>query len=110
MLSGFEPGYLRPRSLATCYRDPGEIRRIFRVDHGEMTPEIGPPLHTSTPAGGRLSPYAWFNMQQAHIHGGYSVESGFNLESSDPDVEALPLGHRDPEAVQMSTLLQLSLI
>ncbi|GBN64765.1 hypothetical protein AVEN_229130-1 [Araneus ventricosus] len=43
------------------------------------TPELEPPSPNfcTTPAGVRLVPYAWFNVQRAHIHGGFSVESGF---------------------------------
>ncbi|GBN72837.1 hypothetical protein AVEN_136704-1 [Araneus ventricosus] len=35
-------------------------------------------------------------VQQAKIHGGSSVESGFEAGSQRPEAETLPLGHRRP--------------
>ncbi|GBN69251.1 hypothetical protein AVEN_125604-1 [Araneus ventricosus] len=50
-----------------------------------MTSELVPisklPHHT---CGRTFGPYIWFDLQQAHIQGGSSVESGLNLETSGP--------------------------
>ncbi|GBN44843.1 hypothetical protein AVEN_57635-1 [Araneus ventricosus] len=45
----------------------------------KTTPKLAPLClnFRTTQAGGRLTPYLLFNVHQAHIHGGYSVESRF---------------------------------
>ncbi|GBM67510.1 hypothetical protein AVEN_204531-1 [Araneus ventricosus] len=46
------------------------------------------PQHT-TPAGGRLSLYASFSVQQFHIHGGSSVEWSVQPGTLRPEAETL---------------------
>ncbi|GBL95547.1 hypothetical protein AVEN_54145-1 [Araneus ventricosus] len=55
-------------------------------------PELAPPPHT-TSAEGRLASYVQFNVQQAHIQGGSSVDLGFepgNLQPRSRDLTTRP--------------------
>ncbi|GBO08830.1 hypothetical protein AVEN_169269-1 [Araneus ventricosus] len=60
------------------------------------TPEqVSPsPNIRTTPAGGRLTHDVRFNMHQAHIHGGSSMESVSNVKRPGPKAETLSLSHR----------------
>ncbi|GBM62133.1 hypothetical protein AVEN_207622-1 [Araneus ventricosus] len=53
------------------------------LNRGQMTRttpdlELPSPNFHATAAGGRLAFYVWFKVQQIRIHGGSSVESGFD--------------------------------
>ncbi|GBN08749.1 hypothetical protein AVEN_9913-1 [Araneus ventricosus] len=74
---------------------------LVSLNRGRMTritPELASPSQNFRimPAGGSLTHNVRLNMHQAHIRGGFSVESGFELGVSGPEAEALPLGKSVP--------------
>ncbi|GBO13373.1 hypothetical protein AVEN_47160-1, partial [Araneus ventricosus] len=48
----------------------------------------------ATPAGGRLAPYIWLNLQRARWTMGHRWNRVSVLERSSPKAETLPLGYR----------------
>ncbi|GBN86136.1 hypothetical protein AVEN_218912-1, partial [Araneus ventricosus] len=59
-----------------------------------MTPSPPSPNFRTTPQSNCFTAYVYFNLQQAHLHAGTSVESGFELGthlSRSPDLTTRPL-------------------
>ncbi|GBM68540.1 hypothetical protein AVEN_247891-1 [Araneus ventricosus] len=72
-----------------------------------MTPELAPPLQTSSPWQWKdfWSPKSNFNRHQAHIHSGSSVESGIEPDTLRPRCPGLATSQQVPSGVKRACSL-----
>ncbi|GBM55485.1 hypothetical protein AVEN_27840-1 [Araneus ventricosus] len=95
--SGFEPG------RCSSYRAAATAWTSVLVDHFGTTPEMTPPLQTSSPRQREdVWPLRMIWRATGPIDGGSSVKSGFNLRSFGPEIESLPLGHSGLSGIGVS--------